>query len=164
MIGEKFPNWHENWEPINLVLINKMMDNSLVVFMDIAVILHLYMQMSLQTCIEPASLGDAPQYTPGWLTSHIILRNNERCCVDLGPTSSKSTAESGCPAGIQPGPFLPFVVFPITMTNAGRCAPLPTARNQTAYLGSTQLDVTERQPIFCPIQEVPHHVELSILE
>ena len=64
-LSEKFPGGRKHWEPFNAAIINKMMDNVLAIFIDIATCLHLYMQLSLQSHLFESSDPDAPPLTPG---------------------------------------------------------------------------------------------------
>jgi len=61
-LGEKFPGGRKNWEHFNSVIINKMMDQGLAIFIDIATALHSYMQSSLQECQQQdaSRSGDEP--------------------------------------------------------------------------------------------------------
>ena len=47
-LGEKFPGGRKHWDDFHSVIVNKMMDRGLAIFMDITMCLHMYMQSSLQ--------------------------------------------------------------------------------------------------------------------
>lgn len=102
-LGEKFPGGRKNWESFNGIIINKMMDNGLAIFMDIAICLHTYMQWSLQASqpATPEGAGRSNLSTPGTKTKRRLANEMRRLATDgIEPEvrSSESTAESA-PSG-----------------------------------------------------------------
>ena len=117
-LEDTFPGGRKNWESFNGKIINKMMDQGLAIFIDIAICLHMYMQASLQDCSTEQSLGDSAPHTPGLPQSARRrlgreLRKIDNRPVSPQPTSSEATAETGSRSVRQEQPTAPDIDHPL---------------------------------------------------
>eukprot|EP00286_Rhodomonas_abbreviata_P013909 CAMPEP_0181338122 /NCGR_PEP_ID=MMETSP1101-20121128/28458_1 /TAXON_ID=46948 /ORGANISM="Rhodomonas abbreviata, Strain Caron Lab Isolate" /LENGTH=124 /DNA_ID=CAMNT_0023448811 /DNA_START=90 /DNA_END=460 /DNA_ORIENTATION=+ len=94
-LGEKFSGGRKHWETFNGTIVNKMMDQGLAIFVDIAACLHTYMQTSLTECQMDAPADSEPA-TPGLTPSS--RRRLAREMRTLGVAAADGPSESGGPA------------------------------------------------------------------
>lgn len=116
-LGEKFPGGRKNWESFNGIIVNKMMDQGLAIFMDISICLFMYMQTSLTECQTEPSASGSPT-TPGMTpkTRRRLGRElNKLASSRTEPTitSSEATAETGGPSSRVEIPTAPAFTDPL---------------------------------------------------